>query len=278
VFPVQWTFSHLYEKTIRACLSNLVPQLQTRCAFDAALERSLTADFNDLKRGAYRTAVDLHRDRLNSLRSYLTDIHSHKTCLSCLARPPEKVLACGHAICDTCIRVFASKCSESRHSFSMEHCLMCRDTLDMKPFRLLPPTAGVRLLSLDGGGIKGIVPLIFLQDLETALARFKVPLRDHFDFVCGTSAGRYFVLKILRNGMELTQAQRWVSCDWHIHYAMVGSNLLRPFRTPCEADIRPQEDNGVALWPFAPISHLLYERPSVQLSGDRRRFSRRHWE
>jgi len=261
VFPVQWIFSHLYEGTIKACLSDLVPQLQTRQAFIAALERSLTADYDDLKRGAYRTAVDLHRDRLHSLKGFLTNIHSHKTCLCCLARAPEKILACGHALCDTCIRVFASKSSESRHSFFMEYCLICGYALDMKPFQLLPPTAGVRLLSLDGGGIKGIVPLIFLRDLEAALARFKVPLRDHFDFVCGTSAGRSFVLNIMTIGFELTQAQRWFGCHWHFHYAVVSSDLLGTLRAPCETDIRSKEDNGIALWPFPPIGHLLYKRP-----------------
>lgn len=49
-----------------------------------------------------------------------------------------------------------------------------------------------RILSIDGGGIRGIFPAKFLADIEAELAERKyaqTQIRDHFDLICGTSTG-----------------------------------------------------------------------------------------
>jgi patatin-like phospholipase/acyl hydrolase len=43
-----------------------------------------------------------------------------------------------------------------------------------------------RILSIDGGGVRGIIPALALAALEGATGR---PAREHFDFVAGTSTG-----------------------------------------------------------------------------------------
>jgi predicted acylesterase/phospholipase RssA len=43
-----------------------------------------------------------------------------------------------------------------------------------------------RLLSIDGGAIRGIIPAVVLAELERATGR---PTRDTFDFIAGTSSG-----------------------------------------------------------------------------------------
>ena len=43
-----------------------------------------------------------------------------------------------------------------------------------------------RILSIDGGGIRGLIPAVLLESLEAATGR---PARDSFDFVAGTSTG-----------------------------------------------------------------------------------------
>ncbi len=43
-----------------------------------------------------------------------------------------------------------------------------------------------RILSLDGGGIRGIITAVWLDRLEQAL---KGPVREHFDLIAGTSTG-----------------------------------------------------------------------------------------
>ena len=43
-----------------------------------------------------------------------------------------------------------------------------------------------RILSIDGGGVRGIIPAVLLAALERQTGR---PARDTFDFVAGTSSG-----------------------------------------------------------------------------------------
>jgi patatin-like phospholipase/acyl hydrolase len=56
-------------------------------------------------------------------------------------------------------------------------------------FKLIPPTAGIRILSMDGGGVRGIIGLTTLVLLERDLSYLGCPIWDVFDFVIGTSSG-----------------------------------------------------------------------------------------
>ena len=56
------------------------------------------------------------------------------------------------------------------------------------------PVMKVRILSIDGGGIRGIIPAVILDYIEKGLQRQagndpNVTLADYFDFVAGTSTG-----------------------------------------------------------------------------------------
>ncbi|GAB3141675.1 CBASS cGAMP-activated phospholipase [Marisediminicola antarctica] len=50
-----------------------------------------------------------------------------------------------------------------------------------------------RILSIDGGGIKGVFPAAFLADLETEL---DAPLASYFDLITGTSTGGIIALAL----------------------------------------------------------------------------------
>jgi len=57
-----------------------------------------------------------------------------------------------------------------------------------------PPTYGnlVTILSIDGGGIRGIIPAVVLTFLESELQKLdgeEARLADYFDVVAGTSTG-----------------------------------------------------------------------------------------
>ncbi|MDR3246356.1 MAG: patatin-like phospholipase family protein, partial [Prevotellaceae bacterium] len=51
----------------------------------------------------------------------------------------------------------------------------------------------VTILSIDGGGIRGIIPAVILNYIEEGLQRKtgdnKVVLSDYFDMIAGTSTG-----------------------------------------------------------------------------------------
>lgn len=49
----------------------------------------------------------------------------------------------------------------------------------------------MNILSIDGGGIRGIIPAKFLSELESQISKDKpgAKLCEHFDIICGTSTG-----------------------------------------------------------------------------------------
>ncbi|KAL8642303.1 MAG: hypothetical protein Q9228_000981, partial [Teloschistes exilis] len=64
----------------------------------------------------------------------------------------------------------------------MESCPMCEE--GSLSVILKPPTAGIRILSIDGGGVRGAVPLEFLSVLQELLGD-ECAIQDLFDLAFG---------------------------------------------------------------------------------------------
>ncbi|KAK3330701.1 hypothetical protein B0H66DRAFT_528046 [Apodospora peruviana] len=145
-------------------------------------------------------------DKLAStaLVSGVTQITGQRTCLACLSNTPTNMLPCipkQHGICHECIRRYSG--SRRHHSvIEISECpLGCH--LEKKPWtiRVKPKTAGARILVLDGfttglntdefrsGGIRGIVELAILTEIEKATG-LQIRIQDLFDLVIGTSTGK----------------------------------------------------------------------------------------
>lgn len=60
-----------------------------------------------------------------------------------------------------------------------------------------PADEDFRILSIDGGGIRGILPLAVLAGLESAYLRGR-SVADHFDYIAGTSTGGIIALGLAR--------------------------------------------------------------------------------
>jgi hypothetical protein len=157
--------------------------------FMAALVDEFINIFAQYDGSAY-SASQMHRRVLSVHHPHLAELKSHRSCFSCFMRMPEKVLACGHALCDSCIKVFSTRSASEKNTYELLECILCGVSQQNSTFRFVPPTAGIRVLSIDGGGIKGVIPLTFLQHLETSMSFLGCAVRDHFDYVCGTSAGK----------------------------------------------------------------------------------------
>src|SRR5262249_52012238 len=72
------------------------------------------------------------------------------------------------------------------------------------------PQVPIRILALDGGGIRGIIPAMVLAKIEKLTGR---PIADLFDLVAGTSTGGILALglTIPKNpGAPLYSAQQFV--------------------------------------------------------------------
>ncbi|KAI8626808.1 hypothetical protein F5Y19DRAFT_466119 [Xylariaceae sp. FL1651] len=140
----------------------------------------------------------LHREILASFyqTGNLPDFKSNTTCLSCVRMLPEHVLPCGHVLCKTCIQAFGR--DEGQDLFKLDNCpLHPAKTRWPHPIRIQfkPCDAGVRILCLDGGGVRGIVELVILKALEEKLGNY-VPIQNFFDLIVGTSTGGIIALGI----------------------------------------------------------------------------------
>ena len=105
----------------------------------------------------------------------------------CLQRPPENVLTCGHALCDVCVRNFGTENTTFDSQYIIETCILCRRGKLM--IGLKPLTAGTRVLSLDGGGVRGKISIMILSMLQGHLGNIW-RLQDLFDVAYGTSVGK----------------------------------------------------------------------------------------
>ena len=74
----------------------------------------------------------------------------------------------------------------------MDHCILCQTEWHdehRQLIRLKPKCAGVRILTLDGGGVRGIMELALLERLELRVG-LNLAIRDFFDLIMGTSTGQ----------------------------------------------------------------------------------------
>lgn len=131
-------------------------------------------------------ASRLHREVMNSLRSFWMLQRSVETCFGCLRRVPTILLDCDHMICKDCVMNFGEPSLYGPHRYLMNRCFLCNSPSKDVDIRTQPPTAGYSILSMDGGGVRGIVQLTFLKLLQT---RLPIPISRCFRIVVGTSAG-----------------------------------------------------------------------------------------
>ena len=130
----------------------------------------------------------LHQQNLQELQQSIPRLKSNKTCLFCLRRKPEHTLVCRHSMCDVCVRRYGTPMRGIEYHFEVSKCILCQSEGPLG-VKLLPPTAGTRLLAIDGGGVRGELSLLILRNLEQVWD-LPYPLQDDFDFALGTSSGR----------------------------------------------------------------------------------------
>ncbi|KAF2650662.1 hypothetical protein K491DRAFT_697115 [Lophiostoma macrostomum CBS 122681] len=123
---------------------------------------------------------------------------SHSVCFCCLREMAEHPLPCGHILCTRCVRVYGSPSERLSGMYVVTSCPL-HDTTGVFPAQwgiyFKPELAGVRILSLDGGGIRGIAILETLRQVELELGK-RIPVQDFFDLIVGTSTGGIIALGI----------------------------------------------------------------------------------
>jgi hypothetical protein len=151
-----------------------------------AVESRFCQDANDIYDGNI-TALSLKKSVLLNFRGIWEGIHSNIVCFACLARKPENTLGCKHSLCDPCTLNHGSSSIQTLWTIKNNNCPLCNAKVD-SIITLKPPTAGVRVLAIDGRSVKGMVPIVWLEELQSIL-QLPIPIQHHFDFVIGTSSG-----------------------------------------------------------------------------------------
>jgi ferredoxin len=82
-------------------------------------------------------------------------VRSNRTCFTCLSECPVYILPCEHVqhtICTTCATRFNHDIGRSQATLCLQRCPLGCNFREGRPWhsRIKPPTAGVRVLSLDG--------------------------------------------------------------------------------------------------------------------------------
>ncbi|KAI9789319.1 MAG: hypothetical protein M1816_006208 [Peltula sp. TS41687] len=156
-----------------------------------------------------KVAVELHGDILVEFFSQSCSgqqCFSNHTCFGCLMAIPESPLACGHALCKSCINEHGDAAND------LAVYLKCCPLHPQEPFDwaipLKPEFAGIRVLTLDGGGIRGIVELEVLRAIETRInvgrvGGCRIPVQRFFDLIVGTSTGGIIALGLTAEGWSV---------------------------------------------------------------------------
>ncbi|KAL5410094.1 hypothetical protein PMIN04_010753 [Paraphaeosphaeria minitans] len=92
-------------------------------------------------------------------------------------------------LCEECCKALGRRFDTDPHLYVFDHCPICELSCEVA-LRVKPVTAGFRVLSIDGGGIRAVIPIQFLRALEQAIG-LDMPVQEHFDLSYGTSSGTY---------------------------------------------------------------------------------------
>ena len=191
-FSPKMVFEAIY---YRSCLKSLLDYHKDQSMTDERAEEQAEEQARYLRKRLIdaflnmtlsgKSAAHLHREKAGSVGILFK---SNTTCLGCLRRMPECPLSCGHSICETCVRIFGEEMPIMECQYYIGTCLLGHSgncTVRLKPF-----SAGERILSIDGGGPRGVIPLEILKIIQDIMGP-DTRLQDMFDVAFGTSVGRF---------------------------------------------------------------------------------------
>jgi predicted acylesterase/phospholipase RssA len=109
-----------------------------------------------------------------------------------------------------------------------------------------------KVLALDGGGIRGLIPSLVLEEVETAMGR---PVAELFDLVAGTSTGGILALGLTKPGAD--GRPQFSAKDMSGLYVDEGAAI---FPRSFLREVRTVHGIADAHYPAAPIERILAER------------------
>ncbi|THC94529.1 hypothetical protein EYZ11_006011 [Aspergillus tanneri] len=133
--------------------------------------------------------ADHRRDHLLTINHELGKVQSAKICLYCLVRTAQHPQSCHHALCDQCAQIFGYPAHDAEYQFTVSTCLICLSGGTMV-IDVLPPTMNPTILAIDGGGVRGGIPLEYLLLIQESLGP-QCKIQELVDLSVGSSSGRF---------------------------------------------------------------------------------------
>ncbi|KAH8653952.1 acyl transferase/acyl hydrolase/lysophospholipase [Tricladium varicosporioides] len=180
------------------------PDVVLVSGFINGIESQLRELFQQLTHGG-TTSADIHRSTLRRFAGRWRNINSSSTCYTCLRRRPQHGLECGHINCENCVVVFGDDCKDDPWIFKIHNCFLCEAEMPEVVVKVHPPTAGVGVLCIDGGGTRGVLPLKFMKRIEDRIG-LPMPLQNFFKVAFGISSGGLIVMAMFINGWSIDKS------------------------------------------------------------------------
>ncbi|KAF4451419.1 putative patatin-like phospholipase [Fusarium austroafricanum] len=256
-FAPENVFSLLYEGNLKnACKHRVM-------AFEESNKVILRSGFVDMVRKHFEHYVhqathgsklpaDIHIENLGRHKCHWLKVYSNSVCLACLRRRPIYDLPCGHVICGNCVRVFGETSKKEPYVFHVRRCFLCQAVMPKDLcVRMHPPTAGVGILCIDGGGIRGIMPLQIIKRIRDRID-LPIPFQRFIKVAFGISSGGLIVADLFMNGSSIEESsEKFEALAKCIFQRRAITNV--PFLPKILKDMMPLVANGLH-----PLPSLLY--------------------
>ncbi|OAP64799.1 hypothetical protein AYL99_00771 [Fonsecaea erecta] len=220
---------------IQQLRSKFTLQRRSRTDLSSNQESSISEDLKLVSR--------LHDEKLaeffSSQSKSSLDFISCVSCFRCLMATPEHALECGHILCDSCIREHGEE--QDDLIILVGSCPLHGGKKYMNwEIAKKPEFAGLRILCLDGGGIRGIVELEILAAIENCINSYHstpgIQIQQLFDLIVGTSTGGIVALGL-------------VAAQWSV------SECTHRFRNVCRKAFSEREFADTVFEKLATLNH-----------------------
>jgi hypothetical protein len=171
-------FQTLYRPIILATTNSVPPN-----GLVDMIESEMAIEFSHL--AAY-TSLERRKQLMTAKNGHYSAIKSNRICLYCLVQAAQHFPPCDHALCDLCAQKFGTASMNTEYQFTLDHCLLCCESISLT-IDVLPPTMDPSILAIDGGGVRGMMPIQWLILIQENLGECR--LQDVFDLDVSTSSG-----------------------------------------------------------------------------------------
>lgn len=211
-------FDHRYREPLKMMLGSKILGL-TDSQIGYALTEIRRCFRKTLTETTAKRSLGNHIMKLEKYAAILRGKDFGYSCALCLVEQWDVLLPCGqHGVCDSCMQQYEGYC-QNTCTVVFQKCHVCMCEFDDWPAQSYNSSIRGSILSLDGGGVRGLIQLEVLRCIEDNIG-VGLPLMRFFDLMVGTSIGTICLRQsyatvlthLLRWHRGLKSRGQWVAC------------------------------------------------------------------